>query len=146
MLRPMDGMLALPMLALALLTFGVAMLLLVRRTREMRARRIHPQAVASAKDMASKLEDNRAADNFRNLFEAPVLFYAAMLAAIALHGGAWGLLLLAWLYVALRLVHSVIHCTYNRVKHRFVAYLASTIVLFVIWCAVGAHAIVVASQ
>ena len=146
MLRPIDGLLALPMLALALLTFGVALVLLVRRTREMRARRIHPQSVASASDMASKLEDNRAADNFRNLFEAPVLFYAAMLAAIALHGGAWGLLLLAWLYVALRLVHSVIHCTYNRVKHRFVAYLASMIVLFVIWCAVGAHAIVVAGQ
>jgi hypothetical protein len=75
-----------------------------------------------------------------------VLFYAAMLAAIALHGGAWGLLLLAWLYVALRLVHSIIHCTYNRVKHRFVVYLASMIVLFAIWCAVGAHAILVAGQ
>jgi hypothetical protein len=142
----MDGLLALPMLALALLTFGVAVVLLVRRTREMRARHIHPQSVASANDMASKLEDNRAADNFRNLFEAPVLFYAAMLAAIALHGGAWGLLLLAWLYVALRLVHSIIHCTYNRVKHRFVVYLASMIVLFAIWCAVGAHAILVAGQ
>ena len=146
MLRPMDGMLVLPMLALALLTFGVALLLLLRRTREMRARHIHPQSVAVARDMATKLEDNRAADNFRNLFEAPVLFYAALLAAIALHGGAWGLLLLAWLYVALRLVHSVIHCTYNKVTHRFAAYCASTLVLFVIWCIVGAHAVVVAGQ
>jgi hypothetical protein len=69
-----------------------------------------------------------------------------MLAAIALHGGTWPLLVLSWLYVALRVLHSLIHCTYNRVMHRFAVFVASMVVLFVIWCIVGAHAAVVAAQ
>jgi hypothetical protein len=146
MLRPIDGLMVYPMLALVLLTFGVALVLLVRRVRAMRAGRIHPQSVATARDMAAKVDDHRTPDNFRNLFETPVLFYAAMLAAIALHGGTWPLLVLAWLYVALRVLHSLIHCTYNRVMHRFAVFVASMVVLFVIWCIVGAHAAVVAAQ
>jgi hypothetical protein len=146
MLRPIDGLMAYPMLALVLLTFAVALVLLLRRVHAMRAGRIHPQSVAAARDMAAKVDDHRAADNFRNLFETPVLFYAAMLAAIALHGGTWPLLVLAWTYVALRVGHSLVHCTYNTVMHRFAVFVASMIVLFVIWCVVGAHAAVVAAQ
>ena len=146
MLRPIDGLMVYPMLALVALTFGVGVLLLLRRVHGMRAGRIHPQSVAAARDMTAKLEDQRAADNFRNLFETPVLFYAAILAAIALHGGSWPLLVLAWIYVAVRVVHSIIHCTYNKVMHRFPVFIVSMCVLFVIWCMVGAHAMVVASQ
>ena len=40
---------------------------------------------------------------------------------------------LAWAYVALRVVHSGIHCTYNRVKHRFFAFAASNLVLWALW-------------
>ena len=40
---------------------------------------------------------------------------------------------LAWLFVALRIVHSAIHCTYNKVIHRFYAYLAGGSVLWVLW-------------
>ena len=36
---------------------------------------------------------------------------------------------LAWAYVAMRITHSSIHCTYNRVMHRFSAYAASLAVL-----------------
>lgn len=146
MLRPIDGLMVYPMLALVLLTFVVALALLVRRVRAMRAGRIHPQAVAAARDMAAKVDDQRASDNFRNLFETPVLFYAAMLATIALHGGSWPLLVLAWVYVALRVAHSLVHCTYNKVMHRFPLFVASMVVLLVIWCVVGAHAAVVAAQ
>jgi hypothetical protein len=146
MLRPIDGMMVFPMAALVLLTFCVGVVLLLRRVRDLRAGRIHPQAVAAARDMAAKVVDHRAADNFRNLFETPVLFYAAMLAAIALHGGTWPLLVLAWIYVALRVVHSFIHCTYNKLMHRFPVFVASMVVLFVVWCLVAAHAAVVAAQ
>jgi hypothetical protein len=39
----------------------------------------------------------------------------------------------AWLYVALRYVHSFIHLTYNRVIHRFAVYVLSTVILFMLW-------------
>jgi len=43
----------------------------------------------------------------------------------------------AWIYVALRCVHSFIHLTYNRVIHRFVVYALSAVVLFVLWGTLG---------
>ena len=59
--------------ALVLLTFGVALRMLFVRTQEMREKRVHPQAAATSLAMAAKLQNVQAADNFRNLFEAPVL-------------------------------------------------------------------------
>jgi len=40
---------------------------------------------------------------------------------------------LAWTYVALRVVHSVVHLTYNKVAHRLVFFAASNFVLTVVW-------------
>jgi hypothetical protein len=42
-------------------------------------------------------------------------------------------LLLAWIFVALRAVHSAIHLTYNSVVHRFTVYAISTAVVFAMW-------------
>jgi len=36
----------------------------------------------------------------------------------------------AWIFVTLRGIHSLVHCTYNRVMHRFVAYLASSLIVW----------------
>jgi hypothetical protein len=40
---------------------------------------------------------------------------------------------LAWGYVLLRAVHSLVHTTYNRVMHRFLAYSVSTLFVFAMW-------------
>jgi hypothetical protein len=122
-----------PALAMVALTIVVWFRMYSSRVAEMRRERIHPQAVATSAQMAARLSDTRAADNFRNLFELPVLFYVALL-VLALIGQVSPLsLLLAWLFVALRIVHSGIHCTYNRVVHRFYAYLAGGMVLWALW-------------
>jgi hypothetical protein len=117
---------------MALLNLLVWLRLYQTRIGEMKRRRIHPQSVASSSQMAA-LEDTRAADNFRNLFELPVLFYAAMLLIIFSQTESPVLLALAWAFVALRYLHSYIHCTYNRVKDRFTVYLFSGIALWAIW-------------
>lgn len=70
-------------LALVLLTLVVAARLLYTRVHEMRQKRIHPQAAATSLQMSARLENVQAADNFRNLFEAPVLFYALIAIALA---------------------------------------------------------------
>ncbi len=122
-----------PVLALVLLTFGVAVRMLVVRIGEMRRLRIHPQKVAVSAQAAQHFVDTRAADNYRNLFEMPVLFYALAILTFVTAGGSSLLLMLAWLYVALRVAHSVIHCSYNRVMHRFAAFISSALVLLAMW-------------
>jgi len=122
-----------PMIAMVALTIAVWVVMYRRRVAEMRSRRIHPQSVSTQSQMAVKLENVTAADNFRNLFEVPLLFYLLCL-CLAQTGTVTTLQLrLAWAYVALRALHSAIQITYNRVMHRFWAYLLSCLVLFTMW-------------
>ena len=118
---------------MVLLTSAVGGLMLFTRVQEMRRKRIHPQAASNSVKMAAKLENVQPADNFKNLFEVPVLFYA--LASIALAAGnvpSW-LVTSAWLYVALRVLHSIVHCTYNKVYHRLAVFMASFGLLVAMW-------------
>lgn len=122
-------------LALVVLTFAVGIRLLYVRTMEMREKRVHPQAASTSIQLAAKLQNVQAADNFRNLFETPVLFYS--LAAIAIASSytpAW-LSVGAWVYVGIRVAHSLIHCTYNRVMHRFAAFGIGFLLLVCLWVA-----------
>jgi hypothetical protein len=128
----LDRAILLPCLALAALTFAVMVRTAVVRIRELRRRRIHPQKIASAKALA-ELEDTRAADNFRNLFEMPVLFYVLCLFLAITRLVTPFLLACAWGYVFLRSLHTCIQLTHNTVVRRFQAFLASCVVLFVMW-------------
>ena len=127
-----------PVLALVALTFVVSLVMYRRRIAEIRAKKIRLSAIALSAGMAAHVEDTRAADNYRNLFEGPVLFYVAALAAFALKVVTPAVVLIAWLYVACRVVHSLVHCTTNRVKHRFFAFVASHAVLFALWIVLAA--------
>ena len=122
-----------PVLAMVALTFAVSVVMYRRRLNEIRTKRIRPQTLASAHSMGTLLEDTRAADNYRNLLEQPVLFYVAALAALALKIVSPPLVALAWIYVACRVVHTAIHCSTNRVKHRFFAFVASHAALLALW-------------
>lgn len=75
----------------------------------------------------------QAANNFRNLFELPVLFYA-LVALLLITGKAdAGQQALAWVFVASRYLHSFIHLSYNNVSHRFLAFLVGMLVLLAMW-------------
>ena len=127
----------LPALAMAALTFVVWWRMFFSRVGQMKRERIHPQAVATSAEAAARLTDSRAADNFRNLFELPVLFYLALVVA-ALTAQVTALTLaLAWTFAAARIVHSAIQCSYNKVMHRFRAYVAGAAVLWALWAVVG---------
>jgi hypothetical protein len=70
------------------------------------------------------------ADNYNHLHEQPTIFYALMFFA-ALTGGADGTaLLLAWGYVGIRMVHSLVQATINRVTLRFTVFALGSLVLF----------------
>jgi len=127
-----------PVLAQVALTLAVWIALYVQRLGEMSRRRIDPQAVKDSRRAAGVLENVAAADNFRNLFEVPVLFYAVVPLILLAHAASGAEVALAWSFVGLRALHSAIHLGYNRVVHRFTAYAASTVCVFAMWALLGA--------
>ncbi|WP_160328637.1 MULTISPECIES: MAPEG family protein [Kordiimonas] len=70
-----------------------------------------------------------AGENYNHQFEMPVLFYVLCLGAMATGLGDALTVQLAWAYVGLRLVHHVIHVTYNKVMHRFAVFMLSGLVI-----------------
>ncbi|MFN0183753.1 MAG: MAPEG family protein [Aquabacterium sp.] len=132
-LAPGQSAILYPVAALALLTVVVMGLMLRERIAEMKERRIHPQKMPSSSQMAAVLQNTRGADNYKNLFEMPVLFYVLALALLATGSVTPLQLGLAWGYVALRVVHSFIHVGYNKVMHRFQVFALSGLVLGVMW-------------
>lgn len=121
--------LLLPLLAMVALTLVVWVRLYLVRIPEMKRSRIDPQRLAGSADKGL-LKDTRASDNFINLFEVPVLFYVLLLATMQAGVHDAVLLALAWAFVVLRVLHSVIQCSYNRVMHRFAVYSLATVSLF----------------
>lgn len=122
-----------PVFVLALLHLIMAGALYATRIPAMMKARISAQAASTprALDRLPAWARN-SANNYNNLAEAPTVFYAVVL-AMALLGRADGLDAgLAWIYVALRYIHSAIQATINRVIPRFAVFSASWIVLGVL--------------
>lgn len=71
--------------------------------------------------------------NYVNLHESPTLFYVICLLIYVTGITSALLVTLAWVYVALRMVHSWIHLTSNHVLHRFRVFALASLVLAVIW-------------
>lgn len=72
------------------------------------------------------------ADNYNHLHEQPTLFYATAI-ILALLGAGGGLnATLAWIYVGLRIAHSLVQALVNVVMLRFLIFVAASIVLFIL--------------
>ncbi|MEM7279448.1 MAG: MAPEG family protein [Pseudomonadota bacterium] len=86
------------------------------------------QGVKSTEGLPPKVVNPPA--NFRNLFELPVLFYALCLALITMNAVTETQVILAWGFLIFRVLNSLIHCTINIVKWRFLTYLGSALCLW----------------
>lgn len=72
-------------------------------------------------------------NNYRNLFEFPVAFYVLCLAlAVTGLSDTWHLAM-AWFFVGTRVIHSLVHITYNNVLHRFLVFVTGVITVAVMW-------------
>ena len=69
------------------------------------------------------------ADNYNHLMEQPTLFYAVAFALALLGRGAGANLALAWGYVGLRVVHSLVQATWNKIEVRFAVFAVSSLLL-----------------
>src|SRR6476620_7591423 len=88
-----------PVLTLMGVTLIVCFKMFFSRVTEMKQKRIHPQKIANSKQKDELLEDTRAADNFKNLFEAPVIFYVLCTFLMLADFSKNYFLILAWIYV-----------------------------------------------
>lgn len=120
-------------IAQVVLTFIVWVVLFYRRVGELKRRKINPQKIATSSQSAAVMEDVRASDNFKHLFEMPVMFYFLCALAVATQASSFDLAALAWIYVGLRYLHSYIQCGKNQVMPRFYVFVASSVTLFVMW-------------
>jgi len=87
------------------------------------------------RDPASSLDDvlpvgvQWKAHNYNHLHEAPTVFYAVAI-VLAIIGAGDGLnAQLGWVYVGLRVIHSLVQATINKVMVRFALFLMSSLVL-----------------
>lgn len=69
------------------------------------------------------------ADNYNHLFEQPTVFYAVALALAVLGQGDGANATLAWAYVALRVLHSLVQALWNKINVRFAVFVLSSLVL-----------------
>jgi len=69
------------------------------------------------------------ADNYNHLLEQPTLFYAVALTLALLGAGEGTNVSLAWLYVALRIIHSLQQTLWNKIEVRFTLFFITSCVL-----------------
>lgn len=105
----------------------------VRVPATLRARmRLDPNQVRGAQMNELPASVRWKADNYNHLMEQPTIFYAAILGLCVL-GGFSGLdIILAWMYVVLRIIHSLIQALINNIMWRFAVFMLSSIVLVAI--------------
>ncbi len=121
-----------PVLAMIVLTAIVWVYLYARRIPAMKKAGKPVQAYTIPERASEFLpeEVNFAANNFKNLFELPVLFYALCLFFYVTGQVDAVSVTAAWIFVGFRVLHSVIHCTFNIVMLRFYLYLGGALALW----------------
>jgi len=120
-----------PVIVLVAWTLVIFVWMMSTRLPYLMKNNIPAQELENASDVAVKLpgKERRVSDNYNHLHEQPTLFYALAI-ALALTGEAGtSQILLAWVYVASRVIHSIIQCTYNSVMHRFLLFFVGTAAL-----------------
>src|SRR5690606_1690615 len=123
-----------PMFAMVLLTFAVVLYLVILRFNAVRQRRVpisyfrlnsgpvEPPARAVA-----------ASNHYNNLFQMPLLFYVTCLLAMVMNLQGPLLVMIAWIFVGARVLHALIHLTYNNVIHRMLAFAVSVCAVLAMW-------------
>jgi hypothetical protein len=118
-----------PFAGTMLLTLVVWVVMYYRRITEIQSRGLTVKTRADL-DLLSPAAVN-SSNNLQNLFELPVTFYALVLALHATNQVDWIHIICAFAFLAFRVVHSAIHCTYNDIMQRFSVYVVSSIFLWV---------------
>jgi hypothetical protein len=120
-----------PVIALAAWSLIVLVWLYATRIPAMMRMGVKPGQISNDPNAASKLPAwaRNVADNYNHLMEQPTIFYAVCLALQVL-GQTWQInVTLAWVYVGLRVLHTLVQATVNIILIRFTIFVISSLVL-----------------
>ena len=120
-----------PIVALVAWTLVMYIWLYIARIGAMRRKGISAKGMRGTRVLDGIIPDeaNWPAHNYAHLMEQPTIFYAIVIALILMGFDAAINVYLAWAYVALRVVHSLIQATVNIVLPRFIVFTLSSLCL-----------------
>lgn len=122
-----------PLVALMAWTMVMWLWMYVTRIPAMSRAKVDPDALArdpdASLDRVLPAQVQWKAHNYNHLHEAPTVFYAVGLLLAIIGQGDGMNALLAWIYVGLRVIHSLVQATANKVMVRFVLFALSSLVL-----------------
>lgn len=122
-----------PMASLVTLTFAVLLTLPFLRFVAVRSKKVSGKFYRLMQGATEPDLLMAFSKNYNNLLQMPVLFYAVCLLLIVLNRIDQFFIVLAWAYVGLRVIHTLVHITYNHVLHRLAIFSASCVILGIMW-------------
>ncbi len=122
-----------PVSLLALWTLAISVYVLYARVNSSMTGKINPVYFRLFQGYEAPDSVIKSTRQWANLFEAPVLFYVVCILIIITNTSNVWFARLAWCYVVARIVHSIIHITYNKVMHRLSAFMVSQLALLIMW-------------
>jgi len=122
-----------PVIILAMWTHVMFFWMYVTRIPAMRrmGMPLDPQAVRGTQMAQLPARVRWKADNYNHLMEQPTVFYAVAISLALLGASTWSLRV-AWIYVGLRILHSLVQALWNRIEVRFTLFALSSIALIVL--------------
>jgi len=122
-----------PMFCIVLLTFAIGIYTLVLRIRSVSGGEVKIKYYRTMQGQDIPENVIKSTRCFNNMFEMPVLFYAACILWIVYGLQSTFAVYMAWLYVLTRIIHTIIHLTYNNVLHRMIMFLINSFIVLIIW-------------
>jgi hypothetical protein len=120
-----------PMVAHAALVFGLYFLLSSKRVSAVREGRVRAEQFKENRE--EPLESLLIHNNLKNQFELPVLFHVVCIVLYMTTADNVVTVGLAWVFVLSRYVHSYVHLTSNRLRHRRPVWIFGYFILMALW-------------
>ncbi len=125
-----------PVFVQVILTFAIMLWMGKLRSDSIRSGAVHMRDVALDQS-AYPTTVQQVSNAFSNQFELPVLFYLVSMLSLFTARSGMTLVVLAWLFVATRILHALVHVTTNNLPRRFFTYFAGAVILMLMWIVCG---------
>jgi hypothetical protein len=125
-------MVLLPLFVLVFLTFGIGLWMATLRSRVLRSREVQiADVVLGQPNWPPRV--TQISNAFHNQLEMPVLFYVLTILAIITRHADLLFVLMAWVFVVMRVLHVYVHVTSNNIRARGGYFGAGVLVLMLMW-------------
>lgn len=128
-----------PVLAMVSLTYLVGLILFLTRVTAIRLGQVPLKYFRTYNEGSSTLQEIKTSQHFTNLFEVPVLFYAAAAFAMILGVQGKGIETAAWIFFASRVAHAYTHIGPNRLYPRMISFFVGVFASMAMWIIIAAE-------